>query len=102
MWTDPDDGTKRRFAYPLNGTSGGTWRYAQNYPNSPSNFSNNGSYVAVPQGIEWNGNTYTHYHMSSQWTGGNGTYEIWNTSISSPSWTNESNGATNNAGNFPL
>ena len=101
MWVDPVNATKRRFAYPLNGTSGGTWRYALNYPDGPSTFSNH-SYVAVPQGIEWNGNIYTHYHVTGEWTGGNGNYEIWNTSISSPNWTNESNAGSNNAGNFPL
>ena len=102
MWTDPNDFSKRRFAYPLNGTSGGTWKYSANWPSGASNFSSNGSYVAVPQGILWNGVTYTHYHMSSGWTGGNYQYEIWNTGVSSPNYTNESTGGSNNAGNFPL
>lgn len=102
MWVDPTNATKRLFAYPLNGTNGGQWKYALNYPDSPYNFSPNGAYVFVPQGIEWNGNIYTHYHQSGQWTGGNGNYELWNTLISSPSYTNESTASSNNAGNFPL
>tara|TARA_B100000927_G_scaffold195335_1_gene157688 strand:+ start:10619 stop:11542 length:924 start_codon:yes stop_codon:yes gene_type:complete len=104
MWTDPTDFSKRRFAYPINWPSQtpGTWRYALNYPSSPSNFSNQGLVVTVPQGVEWNGTVYTAYALSNQWTGGNYNYEIWNTGVSSPSYTNESTAGSNNAGNIPL
>lgn len=102
MWSDPTDFSKRLFAFPINWPSqgGGTWKYALNYPSSPSTFGGTTTIVAVPQGIDWNGTTYTHYSRSSQWTGGNYNYEIYNTEANG--YTNENTAAANNAGNFPL
>ena len=100
-WTDTEDNTKTRFAIPAN-SAVGTWRYALNYPDSPNSFgNNNGEFVTVTEGVTWNGQTYSGYYMSTPWTTGNGNYEVWNDSISSPNWTNESNAYANNAGNIP-
>ena len=92
-WQNPLGPSQTIFAIPAN-SAVGTWQYAAIYPNSPVEFPTP-SFVTVPGGVTWNGQTYNGYYQTSGWTTGNGSYEIWNTSVSSPAWTNEANAYAN-------
>ena len=98
-WQDLVDSSKTRFAIPATSDTG-IWRYSQTWPSPYSTFTTS-NFVTVPGGVVWNSQTYTGYHQTSAWTTGNGDYEVWNTNISSPNFTNEANAYANNAGNFP-
>ena len=90
-------GSQTIFAIPANSDPGGTWKYDLNYTSASGGnaFGTGGSFVTVTEGISWNGQTYNGYYQSSGWGTGNGTYEIWHTSVSSPAWTNEANASAN-------
>lgn len=95
-WQDPDDPTKTRFAIPAD-SAVGTWKYDLTYTSASggSAFTQGGTFVTVTGGVSWNGQTYNGYYKSGAWTTGNGDYEIWNTSVSSPAFTNEATAYAN-------
>jgi len=95
-WQDPVEPTRTRFAIPAN-SEVGTWKYDETYTSAEggTTFSGSANFVTVSGGISWNGQTYSGYYQTNAWTTGNGNYEIWNTSVSSPAWTNEANAYAN-------
>jgi hypothetical protein len=95
-WQDPGQPDKTIFAIPAN-SAVGTWRYDETYTSASGGtvFGPDAQFVTVPGGVTWNGQTYNGYYQAHPWFTGNGQYEIWNTSVSSPAWTNEANAYAN-------
>lgn len=94
---------KTLFAFPANSAPAGDWQYSQDGSGgSWIQLGLFGSFFTVSGGVFWNGTTYNGYYRSTSWTTGNPSYEIRHTSITSPTWTNETAAYANDAGNFVI
>jgi hypothetical protein len=90
------------FAFPANSTPAGNWQYSEDGPGGSWSTMPSGSFFTVLGGVFWNGTTYNGYYRSTSWTTGNTSYEIRHTSITSPTWTNETTAYANDAGNYVI
>ena len=100
-YTSITDATKTSFAFPVTADPGGNWQYSTD-ASTWNNFSSAATLVGPVTPFIFNGQEWTYYYISGNWTTGNTNYYIRHSSLPFGStYTGETQAYANNAGNYP-